>query len=159
MKDILYNYEWMCVIMAVFIFLFTFVLKYPIKRITKRIAEKRIGACTTNEEVERVEKRRKMANAIILLIPFLLGLFCEYAYTHWLLDVVVPFSLVSGLGYGTAAISLYGVVERFFGVKIPNPYETEEGQAVIALVDKVAEDGKVDENDKDAVTEFLNMVK
>ena len=144
MKDILYNYEWMCVIMAVFIFLFTFVLKYPIKRITKRIKD---------------EKKRKMANVTILLIPFLLGIFCEYAYTHWLLDVVIPFSLVSGLGYGTAAISLYGVVERFFGVKISNPYETEEGQAVVTLVDKVAEDGKIDENDKDAVTEFLNMVK
>jgi hypothetical protein len=144
MKDILYNYEWMCVIMAVFIFLFTFVLKYPIKLATKRIKD---------------ERKRKMANATILLIPFMLGILCEYAYTHWLLDVVIPFSLVSGLGYGTAAVSLYGVVERFFGVKIPNPYETKEGQAVISLVDEVSKDGKVDENDKDAVTEFLNMVK
>ena len=80
MKDILYNYEWMCVIMAVFIFLFTFVLKYPIKLATKRIKD---------------ERKRKMANATILLIPFMLGILCEYAYTHWLLDVVIPFSLVS----------------------------------------------------------------
>ena len=67
-------------------------------------------------------------------------------------------SVINGLGYGTAGISLYGVVERFFKVKVENPYETEEGQAVIELVENVKEDGKIDEKDKDAVSEFMDMI-
>jgi hypothetical protein len=69
------------------------------------------------------------------------------------------FSVITGLGYGTAGISLYGVVERFFKVKIPNPYETEEGRAVIELVDEISKDGKVDEKDKHAVKDFWDKVK
>lgn len=142
LKELLYNHEFMVSLMAVVIFLSTFVIKYPIKLATKHIGN---------------ERKRKMANAVILLVPFALGVLFDFLYTKYV--IADPFSVLRGLGYGTAAISLYGIVERFFKVKVPNPYETEEGKAVKALVDKVSEDGKVDENDKDAVTEFLNMVK
>jgi hypothetical protein len=128
--------------MAVIIFAVTQVLKLPIKFGTKHIKNARI---------------RKMVNATILLIPFALGVFFEYLYSNFVLGVT--FSILTGLGYGTAGISLYGVIERFFKIKIENPYETEEGEAVTELVDKVTEDKKVDSKDKDAVKEFWKKVK
>lgn len=128
--------------MAVIIFALTQVLKLPIKACTKHIKRERV---------------RKMVNATILLIPFILGVACDFFYQTYHLHGA--FSVINGLGYGTAGISLYGVVERFFKVKVPNPYETEEGKAVTELVGKVTKDGKVDGNDKDAVKEFWNKVK
>ena len=128
--------------MAVIIFALTQVLKLPIK------------ACTKNIKRERV---RKMVNATILLIPFALGVVCDFLYSTYYLHAT--FSVITGLGYGTAGISLYGVIERFFKVKLNNPYETEEGKAVIEAVENVSSDGKVDENDKDAVKDFWEKVK
>lgn len=142
MKELLYNGELMVIIMSVVIFLSTFVIKYPIKLATKCI---------------KVERTRKMVNSVILLIPFALGVLFDFLYTKYV--IADPFSVLRGLGYGTAAISLYGIVERFFKVKVDNPYETEEGKAVTNLVDEVSKDGKIDKNDRDAVTEFLDMVK
>jgi hypothetical protein len=69
------------------------------------------------------------------------------------------FSVITGLGYGTAGISLYGVVERFFKVKVPNPYDSEEGKAVTEFVEDISKDGKVDGKDKNAVKDFWNKVK
>lgn len=128
--------------MAVIIFALTQVLKLPIKAFTKHICNERV---------------RKMVNATILLLPFGLGIALDFVYSTYYLHGV--FSVINGLGYGTAGISLYGVVERFFKVKIPNPYKTEEGQAVVELVEDVVADGKVDGKDKNAVKDFMKMVK
>ena len=128
--------------MAVIIFALTQVLKLPIKHFTNKISNKRA---------------RKMVNATILLIPFVLGVLLDFVYSTYYLHGA--FSVINGFGYGTAGVSLYGVIERFFKVKVENPYETEEGKAVTSLVETVVADGKVDENDKKAVNEFLNMVK
>lgn len=128
--------------MAVIIFALTQVLKLPIKVFTKRISNERV---------------RKMVNATILLLPFALGIALDFVYSTYYLHRV--FSVINGFGYGTAGISLYGVIERFFKVKIPNPYETEEGKAVVELVDDVVADGKVDAQDKNAVKDFMKMVK
>lgn len=128
--------------MAVIIFLVTQVLKLPIKYFTNKIKN---------------ERKRKMVNAVILLIPFALGCFLEFLYDVYYLQTT--FNLINGLGYGTSGIALYGTVERFFKVKIDNPYETtEEGQAVTELIDKVTEDGKIDSNDISAVQEFWDKV-
>ena len=141
MKELLENEYVVSVVMAVIIFACTQLLKMPIKFATSKI---------TNERV------RKIVNGTILLIPFILGVVLDYVYciavTHQAWDVI------NGLGYGTAGISLYGVIERFFKVKTENPYETEEGQQAIELVNKITEDGKIDENDKTAISEYLALV-
>ena len=91
-----------------------------------------------------------------LLIPFALGVLAEFLYTTYYLHTA--FTVITGLGYGTAGISLYGIVERFFKVKIFNPYDTAEGKAVQELVDNVTADGKVDDSDVDHVKEFYKKI-
>ena len=128
--------------MAVIIFALTQVLKLPIKYFTKKISNERV---------------RRMVNATILLIPFALGVLVDFLYSTYYLHSA--FTIITGLGYGTAGISLYGAIERFFKVKTENPYETEAGKAVTELVEEISKDGKVDENDKHAVADFWNKGK
>lgn len=128
--------------MAVIIFALTQLLKLPIKHFTKRINNQRT---------------RKMVNATILLIPFAVGIALDFVYSTYYLHGA--FSIINGLGYGTAGISLYGVVERFFKVKVDNPYDTNEGQAVMEFVEEIAKDGSVDKNDRHAVSDFWNKVQ
>lgn len=142
MLELLNNVYFVSCAMAVIVFLVTQVLKLPIKHFTSKIKKERV---------------RKLVNATILLIPFAVGvlgdyLYCTY-YTH------TAFSVIAGLGYGTAGISLYNIIERTFKVKTQNPYDTEEGKAVVQLVEAVLEDGNVDEQDADAVKSFLEKVK
>ena len=142
MKELLQNPNFAWGAMAVIIFAFTQILKMPIKFGTKHIKNART---------------RKIANATILLIPFALGVALDFLYSTYITHTA--FSVLAGLGYGTAGISLYGVIERFFKVKIDNPYQTEEGKAVTEFVTDVAKDGSVDKKDKDAVKEFWKKVK
>lgn len=143
LHDILHNSYFIWCAMAVIIFLITQVVKIPYKLLTKKTIKN--------------ERARKIANAVILLIPFVLGVFGEFLYTTYYLHSA--FTVIAGLGYGTASISLYGIIERFFKVKIPNPYnETEEGKAVIDLIENVTEDNKLDGKDKTAVQEFLEKI-
>lgn len=140
--ELLNNEYFVWCAMAVIIFALTQVLKLPIKYFTKKIANERV---------------RRMVNATILLIPFAVGIALDFLYSTYYLNVA--FSVINGLGYGTAGISLYGAVERFFKVKVENPYETEAGKAVTELVDELAKDGKVDDSDKHAVKDFWDKVK
>jgi hypothetical protein len=71
-----------------------------------------------------------------------------------------------GIIHGTSGIAFYGVFERgysFFTGKssnIENPYETtEEGKSVKELIDRVTEDGKIDETDRPALSAFLEKIK
>ena len=128
--------------MAVIIFGLTQLLKLPIKYFTKKISNERV---------------RRMVNATILLIPFAVGVILDFLYSTYYLHGA--FSVINGLGYGTAGISLYGAIERFFKVKTENPYETEAGKAITELVEEISDDGKVDENDKHAVKDFWDKVK
>ena len=143
MRELLNNDYFVWCGMAVIIFLVTQILKLPIKYGTK----KRIHN----------ERARKIANSIILLIPFALGvaldiLYCKF-YTH------TAFSIITGLGYGTAGISLYSIIERTFKVKIENPYDTAEGKAVTDLIDNITKDKKIDSSDTDAIKDYLKLVK
>lgn len=128
--------------MAVIIFALTQVLKLPIKYFTKKIKN---------------ERMRRMVNATILLIPFAVGIALDFLYSTYYLHGA--FSIINGLGYGTAGISLYGAIERFFKVKTENPYETQAGKAVTELVEDISKDGKVNGDDKHAVADFWNKVK
>ena len=128
--------------MAVIIFALTQVLKLPIKHFTKKISNQRV---------------RRMVNATILLIPFSLGVLVDFLYSTYYLHSA--FTIITGLGYGTAGISLYGAIQRFFKVKTENPYETEAGKAVTELVEEISKDGKFDGEDKHAVKDFWDKVK
>ena len=128
--------------MAVIIFALTQVLKLPIKYFTKKIGNERV---------------RRMVNTTILLIPFAVGVIIDFVYSTYYLHGA--FSIINGLGYGTAGISLYGAIERFFKVKTENPYDTETGKAVTGFVEEISEDGKVDGNDKHAIKDFWEKVK
>lgn len=142
LKILLENEYFVWCAMALIIFGVTQLLKLPIKVCTKRIKN---------------DRTRRIVNSTILLIPFMLGLVAEFLYSTYYLHIA--FTGITGLGYGAAGVSLYGIVERFFKVKIDNPYETtEEGKAVKELVEKVQEDKKIDENDKSAVDEFWKTI-
>jgi archaellum biogenesis protein FlaJ (TadC family) len=140
MKDILTNQYFVVGVMSVLIFTLTQLFKYPIKAVTKRIKN---------------DRARRIANITILLIPFALGVVLEFVYSTYIMHT--PSSQFVGLGYGTAGVSLYSVIERFF--KVPNPYNTADGEAVTQLVDDVRKDGEVDEKDRDAIKEFWEKVK
>ena len=142
LSKFLHNEYFIWCAMAVVIFLLTQVLKLPIKFFTKKIKRERV---------------RKIVNATILLIPFALGIVCDFLYSTYYLHTA--FSIITGLGYGTAGISLYGIIERFFKVKTNNPYNSEEGKAVLELVKSVSKDSKVDGGDKQALKEYLDKVK
>jgi archaellum biogenesis protein FlaJ (TadC family) len=126
--------------MAVFVFCLTQILKMPIKWATKKFKN---------------ERTRKLVNTIILLIPFAVGVGLEFVYstyTHTL------FTIIAGLGYGTGGISLYGIIERFFGIKSKNPYDSEEGKAVTELIENITKDGKVDKKDNEIVKDFVSDI-
>ena len=139
MKELLYNEYVVWCAMAIIVFVITQLVKQPIKSITKRV-------CKT-------ERKRRIANISIYFIPFILGVLLEIAYCTWVIKT--GFTVLTGLGYGMSAISLYHLIERFFKVEIANPYESEEGQAVINLIEDVTGDGKIDYQDIDAVKNFL----
>lgn len=140
-KQLLENSYFVWCAMAVIIFGVTQLLKLPIKAVTKKVKN---------------ERKRRIINATILLIPFGLGVLFEFLYTQYYLHTA--FSVITGIGYGSAGISLYGIIERFFKVKVNNPYDSQAGQAVLDLVDDVTADGKVDSDDKDAVKDFYKKV-
>lgn len=141
LNSLLHNTYFVWCAMAVIIFAITQLVKLPIKHFTKKISNERV---------------RKIVNATILLIPFALGVVFDFLYSSLYLHV--SFVGINGLGYGTAAISLYGVVERFFKVNVDNPYKTKEGESVLDFVQKIAADGKLDAKDAEAVQEFLDSI-
>lgn len=139
--SLLHNSYFVWCVMAVIIFLVTQVIKLPIKHFTNKISN---------------ERKRKIANATILLIPFAVGVALDFLYSTYYLHQA--FSIITGLGYGTAGISLYGVIERFFKVKIKNPYDSAEGKVVAELVDEITKDGAINSSDNTAVQQFLDKV-
>lgn len=142
LQNILQNSYIIWCIMAVIIFAVTQLMKLPIKHFTSKIKD---------------ERKRRIANATILLIPFAFGVLLDFLYSTYIIHQ--EFTIIAGIGYGTAGISLYSVIERVFKVKINNPYATAEGQAVIDLMDDITADGKVNGEDKSAVKEFLEKYK
>lgn len=146
MRELLTNKYFVVGVMAVIVFIATQFIKLPIKHFTSKIKD---------------ERKRRMANATILLIPFILGVALDILYSKFITceEISIISSAVRGLGYGMAGISLYGIIERFFKVKIENPYETEEGEAVTEMVETITADKKIDKKDADPVKDFWKKVK
>lgn len=141
LNTLLHNTYFIWCVMAIIIFALTQLVKLPIKHFTNKI---------TNE------RARKIVNTTILLIPFALGVLFEFLWSTFYLKEA--FSGIIGLGYGTTAISIYGIIERFFKIKIENPYDSEEGDVVKELVQNVAEDGKITKDDFALVEKFLKDI-
>lgn len=139
--ELIRNEYVVCSIMAIVIFAVTQLLKLPIKAVTKNIERERL---------------RRIINALILLIPFGLGILFEYLYNGLFLEQELTF--YKGLMYGSSGVALYGFIERFFKVKVENPYNSEEGEAVLELVDDVSKDKVIDEKDKDSVKAFWKKI-
>lgn len=137
--EFLYNKDITIWIMAVIVFAITFLLKLPIKALSKKAKN---------------EQSRKAINSVILIIPFAIGMLVEWLYDTFIMKGV--FDYVTGFLVGGQSIALYGVVERFFGVKVENPYETEEGKKVLEQVEEITEDGTVT---ADEIQDFLNNIK
>ena len=137
--EFLYNKDITIWIMAVIVFAITFLLKLPIKVLSKKAKN---------------EQCRKAINSVILIIPFAIGMLVEWLYDTFIMKGV--FDYVTGFLVGGQSIALYGVVERFFGVKVENPYETEEGKKVLEQVEEITEDGTVT---ADEIQDFLNNIK
>lgn len=137
--EFLYNKDITIWIMAVIVFAITFLLKLPIKALSKKAKN---------------EQCRKAINSVILIIPFAIGMLVEWLYDTFIMKGV--FDYVTGFLIGGQSIALYGVVERFFGVKVENPYETEEGKKVLEQVEEITKDGTVT---SDEIQDFLNNIK
>lgn len=137
--EFLYNKDITVWIMAVIVFAITFLLKLPIKALSKKAKN---------------EQCRKAINSVILVIPFAIGMLVEWLYDTFIIKGV--FDYVTGFLVGGQSIALYGVVERFFGVKVENPYETEEGKKVLEQIEEITEDGTVT---TDEIQDFLNNIK
>lgn len=138
MAELLTNQFFVIGVMSALIFGLTQGIKQLIKLGTKHIANERV---------------RRMVNTTILLIPFALAFVAEFAFTT---VMAIAFSANNALAYGTGAVSIYGIVERFFKVK--NPYDTAEGKEAIELAYSVVKDGKIDGEDMSAVEKFINKV-
>lgn len=114
---------------------------------------------------KNLNKRAKtLINSVILLIAFGSAVICEWFYSHYWLGVYMDLCRASN-GWAYAS-SIYAIVEVFIKVikgdntlKLENPYSTEEGKAVTNMIGSIVENGKVDENDKKAVDDFLKMIK
>lgn len=144
MVELLHNKAFILAAMGAIIFAITQLVKQPIKVLTKRFIKN--------------PRAKKMANIVILFVPFALGIIADILYSTYFLHTA--FSIITGLGYGMAAISLYSAVERFFGTKIDNPYkDTKEGKAVVELTEEIGKDGKIDEKDADPIKAFWDKVK
>lgn len=140
-KHLLANSYFVWGAMAVIIFGLTQLIKLPYKKLTNLIKN---------------ERGRRIANIFILLVPFALGILAEWLFNTFYLHTEL--TIITGLTWGMTSISGYAFVERFFGVKVKNPYDSDEGQAVLELVDEVKADGKVDSNDKNAVKDFYKKI-
>lgn len=138
--------------MAVVIFFATQVLKLPIKAIVNKLQQK----------YEFSDKIKGIINLTIAFIPFGLGLLAEYLYGCVYLKS--GFSIFEGLTYGLGSLSIYAFYEKLFAKSsssdTSNPCtDTEEGKALVDLVENITADGKVDEQDVDAVKAFFDFIK
>ena len=127
--------------MAVIIFAFTQFLKLPIKHFTSKIENVRV---------------KKLANASILILAFAVAVLLDFLFAYFYLKEGVD--LLRALRNWTGSSAVYSLIERFLGVKVENPMETEEGKAVVDMANEVCADNKIDNNDEGAVREFWYRV-
>lgn len=147
LKTLLENEYFVGCAMAIIIVGLTQLIKLPYKAATNHIKN---------------EVLRKCVNAVILLIPFAFGLLGEFLYAHYVSQTSFTGWLgsLSGLG-GLGTHGIFSFVKEIIKSKSKekdNPYNTEEGKAVVDLVENVVEDGKIDAKYTSAVDEFRKTI-
>lgn len=145
---LLSNWKFVWIMIAVIVFLITNVCKIPIKHFTNKIKD---------------ERKRKITNTVILLLPFLFSFLLNFIYCEFLVPTVT-FYVADCIRYALSGIAMYGFVERFFKVKLENPYETtEEGQNVMESVGeisakKVKKAKKENKDEANAIAKFYDKL-
>ena len=152
MYELLTNEAFVWCVMPIIIFALTFLFKFPYKKfLTSRIKD---------------EKKRKLANKLIVLFTLGLGIALNYFYCLW---QGCAFSIVEfgdGLKYGLTAIALYSALEIKTNGAIENPFNNEDSQEVIeevtTLVNKETKKEKKtkkkDNKEKTAHEKFMDLV-
>jgi hypothetical protein len=153
MKELLTNEAFVWCVMPVIIFALTFAFKFPYKKfLTSRIKD---------------EKKRKLANKLIVLFTLGLGIALNYFYCLWQGCAFSIIEFGDGLKYGLTAIALYSALEIKTDGAIENPFNNEDSQQVIEeiteLVEKKPKEKKPKKKSKDTANEtaeekFWNLV-
>lgn len=108
------------------------------------------------------ERARKAINSVIWFIPYLVGTALEFVYAVVIMKG--EFNAMVGFICGGAGHSVYGLYEVIYNiatgkVKPKSQATTDEEKAVEDFCYSVAEDGKIDENDKYALQAFWDKMK
>lgn len=123
-ESILQNTQIVLFAMAFVIFLLVELIKQPIKLLTKKLPS----------------KQRQLANSVILLLPVGLGILGEYLFTTFYAHE--PFDVINGVVTGGESMAMYGIIERVFGLKTTNPYETGDGALVVETANEIVKTKK-----------------
>lgn len=142
MKELLSNDYFVLSAMSIIICLITQLLKLPIKLFTNKI------------ENPKTEDR---VTALLMTLPLALGVLFNFLYNVYYLKIA--FSVIEGLSWGTASIMFYQGFKKVITGKEPTTKEVQQLNDVKELANDIGSDGKIDANDKDAISEYLNKVK
>ena len=135
--EALQNFNIAVWIMAFIVFALTYLVKLPFKHfVTDKIQN---------------EQTRKNINSLILLLPFIFGLLAQFIYSQYICHVAFNLEdfFVRGFIIGGQSIMMYGIIERFFKVKIENPYESGQGKEIADDIKDMVSDNKIDKNEID----------
>lgn len=152
METFLSNTKLIYIIMSAIVFILTYIIKLPIKHFTNKISDE----CSIKIGNYSILVRR-LINTIFVLIPFGLGILCQFLYSHYTEYAI--FDIIKGLSIGTSSLSLYAIIERFFGIKLENDNESEEGKIINEAVEEISKDNKANRDDLKNIKDALNKLK
>lgn len=108
------------------------------------------------------ERARKAINTVIFFIPYAVGILLEFLYSAVIMKG--EFNALAGIISGGAGHSVYALYERVYCIitgkkdsavsKTLKKSEKEWQEMLLGVV----EDGKIDENDKDALQSFWDKI-
>lgn len=142
MKELLSNNYFVLCAMSIIICLITQLLKLPIKLFTNKIKN---------------QKAENRVTSLLMLIPLALGVLFNFVYNVYYLHIA--FSVIEGLSWGTTSIAFYQGFKKLITGKEPTAIEIQQANDVKELATQIASDGKIDKNDTNAISEYLNKVK
>lgn len=142
MEELLSNDYFVLCAMSIIICLITQLLKMPIKFFTNKIKN---------------QKTEDRVTALLMTLPLALGVLFNFFYNVYYLKIA--FSVIEGLSWGTASIMFYQGFKKLITGKNPTATETQQVNDVKQLASEIASDGKIDKDDANAISEYLNKVK